>query len=714
MQDQYLDPRALLGGLRRQVALIAVVLVAALAVAVLVLVTQRPVYTAAALLLVDPSQKDLLSSEPQPGLDNSAGARVESEVRLVDTAPTLLRVARDLDLVNTPEFRPQLGTMDKLRLAMHLGQPALPSGQEALDAVMGKLGQAISASRVEGTFLIQVAAQTGDPQLSAKLANAVAEGYIAEQRQVKVDAVLASRQIIEARLGDANAAVVNAEQAVDDFIGSNLDKTSQATGKTDIASIRGQIQRLQQEQTDLAARADSVSRGVALADWQNVAASLQSDAVTALEQQREAIERSLSGLKADTSSATDLRKRLGQIEDQLKSNAEQSVVGLKDQIASNQSQAADLKAQMRDLAITSDMPPEMMTRLYELQQNSQIARSQLQALIAREKDLETQAFLQVSDSRLASPAGPPGQPSAPNPKLILGGGLLAGLVLGIGAALLRENFIGGFTSLGQVQAVLRLTSVVAVPWQRQPRDADLKQAGVADIMALAPLSVYAEAIRMVQVGVDQAERRLRRRAPPNASAGETPGLVVLVSSAMPAEGKTTVALSLARAFVASGRATLLVDGDLRAPRLHQQLQLEPSAGLIDYLRDPNDEGLGKIVVNDPRTDLRVIIGARASDMPTDRLVSNEALSALLRAAQHHFDIIIVDSPPITRIVDALYLAEHADIAVFAVRWARTSQQAARAAIALLRESLPAGADIVGVMNQQRSSTKPTAYGQQYD
>ena len=701
MDDTPVDLRALIGTIRRQYRLILLVLAATLAVALLVVFGLRPTYTATALVLVDPSHKDLLATTAPVDSSISDSARVDSEVELVKSQRTLLAVIQQLDLVHNPEFGPRLGVLDKVRMAIHLGQPSLPSGEQALGVVTGQLDAAVSVQRHGTTFLLQINAQTGDPALSAKLANAVATTYIADQRQTKTDSVLASRDTIQSRLSAANASVVDSEEAIDAFILSNFNAFAQGSTKDQLVGIRDRLQAVENDESAKSGKADSIAKALDGADWAQLTALAATDAATTLGQRHGDLQKQIAALTPGTD-GSGLRAQLADVEAQLRQLARAEIASLRSDVAADKAQGTDLKSQLRNAAVAGDLPPALLTNLYELQQSAQVARSQYQSLIAREKDLETEAYLQVADSRLASEATPPSSPSFPNTRLILSLAGLAGLALGFGAAMLRENLIGGFVSLTQVHAVLRVPAIAAVPWQRPPRSDSLKPLSVADLMTTAPLSAYAESIRMAQVGVDQALRRRYKRLD---EAEQGLGALVMVSSAEPGEGKTTISLSLARAFAASGRSTLLIDGDLRLPRLHQHLQMEPSAGLMNYLSGAgNGTRLDEIIVADRALDLRVIVGAGRSEAPTNQFVTNRSLNNLLSAARRHFDMVIVDTPPITPAVDGLYLAEHADVVVFVLNWAHTSQLIARSAVEALQSSVPEGAEIVAVLNQQRGST----------
>ena len=214
------------------------------------------------------------------------------------------------------------------------------------------------------------------------------------------------------------------------------------------------------------------------------------------------------------------------------------------------------------------------------------------------------------------------------------------------------------------------------------------------MLVSSPLSVFAEAIRKVRVAVDQA---IDRNAPGFA---DRRGAVVLVTSTAPHEGKTTTSLALARAYAMSGKTALLVDCDLRKPSLHTQVGKEPSTGLIDYLGDPSEPPpLRSIITVDKYSGVAMLVGSRRSDRPTDQLVAGRRFNQLIDAATKSFDIVILDTPPVGPVVDALYLAEFADAVLFIVQWASTAQPEVKAAVRSVLDSLRPGIEIVSVINQ---------------
>ena len=287
------------------------------------------------------------------------------------------------------------------------------------------------------------------------------------------------------------------------------------------------------------------------------------------------------------------------------------------------------------------------------------------------------------DARLISEAVAPVTPSWPKPKLILSLTLTGGLLLGLAAMYLVETGQRGLRSEREVAEILGVPTLALVPRLEGPR-----RAGIApqDYALDRPRSRYAEALREVLTGLI-----LRR---PDEAAAETRGRVVLVTSALPGEGKSTLTLSLARAAAAEGLRVMVVDADLRRPTLHELVGLKQGAGLVEVLR--REVSLAEVLATDPRAPLKLLPGSKRMSQPT-RLLGQDGIGALLTALRPAFDLILVDSAPLVAVVDAKLVAKLADSVLFLIRWGRTRRDFCELSLRGLRES---GATIAGAVLTQ--------------
>lgn len=690
--ESAIDLRSIVGLLRRRLRLIlgtALLIVAAAGAAILAL---PPVYSSTTLVMVDPSRKDLLDPSLQASGSVSDSPRIDSEVELIKSDATLVNVIADLNLIGDSEFGVSIGLKDRLLAFLRIAEPKLPTGNEAVRSVIENLSSNLSVQRKGMTYIIGIQARSLDPEKSAVVADAVADAYIRQQLQSKIKATVASRDVIRDQIEGASTSVAQSEEALDSFIESNVEALSREAGRTDLAALQAQINQFGTLEADYSRRLQLSDQSLSTRDWTKLSSELGTQAVLELEAQRNQLMRSLAGAVDTSQQAIDLRAELQSTEGDLAKVAEGEMLNLRQQVANARNQSSALRQQLRESVLSSQLPATILTRIYSLQQNAEIARSQYQTLLARLSDLDTQSSLQIADSRVVSEALAPTEPTFPNPRLILSVAAVVGLGLGIAGAFLVENYVGGFTSEAQLQSVLRTRTVPAVPRQRRPGG---RESAIPGLISHSPLSIFSEAIRRIRAGIDQAVRR--------GSQGSllTQGTVIMVTSAAPNEGKTTIALSLARAYALSGKSTLLIDCDLRKPGIHRLLELDPSNGLLDYLSGgASTLPLQDITTADPESGAQIILGTRRSELATDQLITGETFTRLIEAAKKKFDVVILDTPPVGPVVDGIYLAQLAGVIAFVVRWASTSQRDAREAVAALFDGKRPEVEIVAVLNQQ--------------
>ena len=679
-----IDLRGIFGLLRRHFRLILVTVVTIVAVVGFVSFSLQPIYSSSALILVDPSRKNLLDGDSAAASSSGDSARIDSEVEILRSDNVLLKVIESENLLADRGFV-QLPLTSRLLAFLRLAPPQLPSAEQALGEALTTLRRAVTVQRRGLTYLISVEARSPSPDQAARLANAVANAYIGEQLASKVNSTLVARDLLQARISDAQAAIASSERAFDEFIETNIQELENTPGGSQIGEIRAQIAALEEVRNRNDRLANSVRLDLAESDWNSLVSSLGNAALLELQSQREELLAQLQG-GGQNANGLDLAAAIADLEDQIRSAATTQTRQLQEEIVDAQGRQTNLRQQLRSMALNSGLSADALTEIYGLQQNAELARQQYQTLLSRLQDLETQANLQVADSRIVSAALPPMTPSFPNRLLLIGLAISASIGIGVALAFLYENFIGGFLSEGQLASVLRARAVVPVPKQRAKNERE----SLADLMVSAPLSVFAESVRRLRAATQQALR--------NSGVRET--AVIMVSSTAPNEGKTTVALALARSYALSGVSTMLIDCDLRKPSLHRHLGMEPSQGLYEYLADEESDNFTKIIAQDTVSSATLLLGARRSDLPTDQLLTGRAFERLIAAARNSFDVIIIDTPPVGPVVDSLYVAPFADAIVFVTRWASTSQIDAKQAIAALGESKKPEAELVAVLNQQ--------------
>ncbi|CAN7288765.1 GumC family protein [Rhizobium sp. LjRoot254] len=691
-----IDIKSILGLVRRQIWIIVSVVIGILALTVLATLSLTPSYTATAKVLVDPSYKDLLRPATDAQYSNTDNFKVDSEVALIATDNVMLQVIQEYGLVNDSEFGVSFKPANDLLTRLGLRRSTPMTGSRALALVLGNVNKSVDVAREGLTYLISVSVTSQDPAKAAKLTNAVVDAYIQQQIQSKISQVVAGRRSLQTRADEANSALVASERQFDQFLTENLDRIEKETGSTDISRLRAELERIQKERNEQSGAIQLAELSMKSGDYSAIIGALQDEAFAQLESRRAKLSSQLALSAENSADALDLRAELQKVEKSLKNRAAAEVNSIKKEIATAEKNAGDVRQQLRTSILASNLPPEVLTNIYSMQQTSEIARTQYQNMLARIQELDAQATLQVPDSRVVSAALVPAIPSFPDKRIILIAAFVVALGLGFGFAILREHFIGGFVSDEQIESVLRVPLASVMPRQL----AGEVTHSIADLTLTAPLSMFSEGVRRIRVKIEQM---LFKRN--GGKALETrDGITILVSSTEPGEGKSTVSLALARTLSASGKKVVLIDCDLRKPTIHKLLGLEASTELVELLRGNEIPQLfTKITMKDPMSNLTAIVGGRVGDQATDELLMGDRISRLLAAAKKHFDYVVIDTPPVDPVVDSLYLARHADVIAFIVRWASTSQSLAKKSIAALVENAQPGTPVVAVLNQKEQA-----------
>ncbi len=218
------------------------------------------------------------------------------------------------------------------------------------------------------------------------------------------------------------------------------------------------------------------------------------------------------------------------------------------------------------------------------------------------------------------------------------------------------------------------------------------------------MSEYAESIRRLRVSLDQSLRKRRGGLRTNATQGE----VIVIASTVPAEGKSNTSIALGRTYASSGLRTLLIDCDLRKPRIHRILGTEPDSGMLQYLLNDveGDELAGdleEMYHHDRESGLEVLLGSGRSNVPTDQLLAGPRFSKLIQGSREVFDIIILDTPPLQPLVDGLYISHHADAIALVVKWASTTQRDVKSVLSGLFEAKDDDTEILSILCQEKHS-----------
>lgn len=714
LETNELDLKSVIAILRRRRRLIGLTVVAVLGLALIYLLLASPVYRATALLLVDSRGSNLLdASAGQSEQSAVLNSRVDSEVEILRSDATLLAVVEAAALVSDPEFGPRLGIMEKIGVALGIdgGSNALrsliglppsqqPDGQDLVKRIISELRSMLDVRRRGLTYLIAVSVSSGDPDKAASIANIYAQTYLERQVAAKTQSTLEASEVLRLQIETAREQLAASELAVNKYIEDNLSRLEAESGDPAVAALRRRLETAQTEVRQGQAVLAGAETAILGGDWESAAQSLGDAALAELASQRAELERRLAGAASGSTEAADLSVELALLDDQLAKASSESIERVRQNINSIDERQSAARDELRAALLQSDLSAEMLAKLFELQQSASIARSQYQTLLARRQDFGTMANLQIADARIVSQALPPESPVSPNKRLILVMAIVGGLGLGIGLAFLKEYYVGGIASSGQLRNVLQARVPVTIPQVETPTTGS-----PADLVVTAAMSPYAETFRKLRAAIDLS---LDTRDEPRE------GLVILVSSALPVEGKTTAAIALARTYALAGEHTLVIDADLRKPSVGAQLGVESEVGVYQYLSQAGASRTDQLIpVADPLSPLMALTASGRSAAPTDQLINSDAFRMLVKTAREVFDIVFIDTPPLLPLVDTRYLARYADVVVHVVRYGTTTQGEVRETASLLHEMMRPDAKYFGILSHEERGAQGYGYYGRY-
>lgn len=671
---------------RRNIIILCTVLFGLLA---FVFVSQiTPIYTAQSKVMLDPRKSQVtIGPDVVSDLDISdqvvvsEAAVIQSNI-LIEAVIEEIGFARleSLDPANQP---PSIKTRIKtFARSFGLGKTPTPATPEQarrnkIERLVYVIRKNLSVRREGKSFVIGIITKSESPELSMVLARTIAEQYIVQQLESRQNVAKQATAWIEDRLKilrkeleEAQAAGVRTRMANLAADGTSLQSISQQlfelTTKLSDAQAERTIAEAGLNQLELIVR----EKGIRKAGTLLTSPQLE---LLNVERVKLTIEDGVWARNYDEShpSRKRLRSQIEVIEAEMIAEVEKIIEQRKGEVQLAQARENSIQQNMdrmqeRVISIsTNELDQE------ELQRKTNSARLAYEQLLNRLTETRSQEQLQKADARIIEQATIPGAPSAPRPKLIAVLGAMLGMAAGFGAVFYLELSSASYRSEDDIEndtGLPVLASLQAGDWEN-PVDSYL------DVM-YAPNSEYAERIRQLRTS-------LLMQIPKNKAQ------TILVTSSTPNEGKTTTTLNLAAMIAKAGKSVILVDCDLRRSGLAKEFGWEMEYGLSDYLDKTCD--LPEAIYSDTHMPFDILTSNGSHAQTVDAL-SKDKLTEMMQMLEQTYDVVIIDSPPILAVSDALMLAQAVDSVVFVVRWHETPKQAVKKALSMLSDarSRPAG------------------------
>ncbi|QGY05715.1 lipopolysaccharide biosynthesis protein [Methylobacterium mesophilicum SR1.6/6] len=680
----------------RRRTLFAVVFTAVLGLAITALMMIQPQYVASGSVIV---------AEAEPGAHNASmawiqkigdPADIESQI-LVIRSPRLLRLAIE-DGLAAP-------VLAECRYAATGGRPAtisekkdaaclkLTTDRNALVEYLQKRYAVTSSGR---SRIITIGYKSPLPETAQTMASALINAFLEDQREAQASSRKSAADWLHTEVSQLDASIRSDETRIQDFRRRKglLKGSSAPISAERLTNISHQLANAEAAKADAAARLGEIENR-SRDGSESAPAVLASPTIVALKQQLSGVSAQLANQSTNLGTNHPAIRALITERASLRARIDQEIgtiaQGLRKTYEASSALATSLRAQLETAKTEAAAAMDDEASIEGMVRNAEIKRTRYADLVKRTGELETERRILTGSTRLVSLAELPQEPFSPKTLPFLAGGIVLAGVLASAAALLRDVTDRRVRTSAQLMAGTGAPVFAQLPWLEAPglvgRLSDRhRELDLPDALARARIDPTMQNV-------------LRNLHAHLVLVGRSASQVVLVTSSKPREGKSFTAFAMAGIGAASGRRVLLVECDLRRPNFEGSLGLGRSPGLGGVLRNEIDPA--DAVVSTGRFD---VIPAGTPTPDSTELLMSERMRDFI-AWSRRYDLVLLDTPPTSLLMDASMLARHVDGVLCCARYGRSQLSDTVETVANLRR---AGGTVLGIaMTMVRPGLQPT-------
>ncbi len=655
--------------LRKHQWMILTFLLLVVSIVTIAVFRMKPLYVASARVEVDPE-----SNNPLPFQDGSElgdyidmDNYIDTQTKIIQSQTLAMVTIRSMDLPRFPEF----GGDPKALVNTGPNQKEPP--------ILGDFLSRLTVSRVPNSRLIEVQFAAQDPELAAEVVNAHLQNYKEQNFKSRYDATMQASDFLSSELEELRQKMEKSDAAEVAYERNNQIWMVDANQNTTTQKLSLLSNSLTGVQTELAEKEAAYD----LAHTDNGAAvAAQSDPrVQGLMKEKETLDEqyaeALAQFGPNWPKVQVLKAQDQAISAQLSTAKTDALHLIDNQYHEIEAREALLERDLNRQEILANNMAQKLVEYNMLKHDADSNKELYDGLLEKLKEAGITAGLRSSNIRIVDPALVPSTPSEPRKTRDISLALLIGLVGGIGLAFLREYLDNTIKSPGDVQSLAGLPCLAVVPSfarrngtralariSKSSADGTAVDTRVELVSVQQPKSLVSEAFRALRTSLLLSQ-------------AEHPPQVILVTSALPREGKTTSAANLAITLAQLGDRTLLVDCDLRKPGIRRALNLPNvhghDVGLSSYLAGVAP--LHDIIVQHPTVpNLDAVPTGPIPPNPAD-LLSSHRMAEAIEDLRQQYKFVVIDSPPIMAATDAVIISALADGVVLVVWSNETPKQA---------------------------------------
>jgi capsular exopolysaccharide synthesis family protein len=672
----------------------------------LVVSSMRPVYRAATTLLIEQGKSKVVSIEEVYSQGMIQREYYQTQVEILKSDELARKVIQKLKLVTHPDYDPRQATPGWFARLTSFGtsrEEDVRTDDEVLKAVVAHFKADLQVQLVRNSQLASISFSSYDRELAAKVPNALAETYIENDLEARMAMTQKASEWLRERMGELRTKVDASEKALQDF--RDREHIVDVKGLAMSGASR-QLEELTKSLVDSRARVaeaesayslvQQIQAGKSKATYDTIPAVLRNPLVQRMKEQEADAEKRLTDAAKrygpEHPKMIQARAELDAAKESTRRQEEAVVAGIaKEYEVAKANQAAVERALAQSKADIQGLNRKEF-QLGILDRDAQQNRNLYEMFVNRLKETSAAGDLQSTIARVVDPATVPAGPYAPNKRQIITVATVTTLILAAMLALLLDRLSNTINSTTDVETRLGMPVLGVL----QKIKGFIKKKGFISELAFFTdsQSTFSEAVRTVRTSILM-------------SALDDPHKVVVITSSVPEEGKTTLSFNLACAL-GQVKKILLVDGDLRRPKIGKLVGRDMrSPGLADLVA--GQAQVSQCVFFDERAGIHILPSGTVPPNPLE-LLSSRRFSEVISKLKEAFDVVIVDSAPLQLVSDAQVLSQFATSVIYVVRADATPYQVAQNGLKKLRR---VNAPLLGVVLNQLDLEKAEKYYGEY-
>jgi polysaccharide biosynthesis transport protein len=657
--------------LRKHQWLILTFLVTVVTVVTIASFKMKPVYEAAARVEVDKESQTMMPFQDENSYDEYVDMEnyLQTQTEILESETLALQTIRSLDLARYSEFGGSAGPIAFGQGGANVKRPA----------ILGAFLSNLTVKRVPNSRLIEVRFAAQDPQLAAQVVNAHLQNYIEQNFRSKYDATTQASDWLSSELEELRIKVEKSEDARLAYERQN--QIWQIDEKQDITTQRlsDMSKAVTEAQTALSEK-EALYRMAVEGNVDALPAAQGNAVIQDLLRKKSDLDQqyadALNQYGPNFPKVQRLADQQKQVETDLANARKTMIDSIREDYDTARSHIELLQEGLDKQKIEANEEAEKLVQYNILQHDAESNKQLYDGLLQKLKEAGITAGLRSSNIRVVDPALVPTSPSRPQKARNIMLAFLVGLVGGIGLAIFREYLDNTVKSPDDIETLTGLPSLAVVPSLPSSNGHSGRLGKLAgEAAGQSPSGPRVELLSYVQPKSQISEAFRALRTSLLLSQAEHPPQVILVTSALPREGKTTAAVNLAVTLAQLGDRTLLLDSDMRKPGVRRALNINTGkdAGLSSYLAGVCS--LEEVTFTHPAiNNLAALTTGPVPPSPAD-LLSSHRMREGITELRRRFKFIVIDSPPIMAATDAVILSALTDGVLLVVRSGETPKEA---------------------------------------